>query len=176
MNCSLSEEEKYRIFSLYYKKTYNAAFFISKSKELAEDATQEAFIRAFKYYDTLKDKTKVGAWLATISINISKDLLKDRWKFFNITSFFRPSHQTAQILEDVEKKLFVKELLNGLSTDHKEILVLRFLYDLSLQEIAELLNISIGTVKSRLNRAKAQMLKIVNNNNDLAVLVERGDY
>ena len=65
----------------YYEKTFQAAFFIAKNKEIAEDATQAAFLKALNKLKGLNDSNKIGPWLAVIAMNCAKDLLKKRKLF-----------------------------------------------------------------------------------------------
>lgn len=72
------------LYRSYYKKIFNISYCISRDNDLAFEATQEAFIKAQKYINQLKDTEKFEAWLIKIGINITYDLIREKKKFIAI--------------------------------------------------------------------------------------------
>lgn len=131
----------------------------------AEEVTQEAFIRAFVKLDTFQQNSQFFTWLYRVAFNIA--LSRKRRKRVSVSL----DHQREEFGSDVvdrgeavdanmirqDQVSLVQKALSGLSEQHRGILVLREMNDASYEEIAEILELSIGTVRSRLNRARKQL-------------------
>ena len=142
---------------------YNLARWIMGNQADAEDAVQEAYLRALRYFDSFRGGDGRG-WLLTIVRNTSYTLLK-RNRAADLTTTFdeeihasdRESVSPAAILEHAEDAELMKNAMNGLPAEFREILTLRHQEELSYQEIGEMLKIPVGTVMSRLARARAKL-------------------
>lgn len=159
------EVELYKIlFETYNKKVYRVAYYILKNEEDAKDIVQDAFIQAFSKIDTLTDKGKFESWICTIAANLSKNqynkkkkelLVEDDSKIipflYNDTDLDLPEN----ILENRELNKYILEQINSLDSHYKQVLILYYYLEQSYDEISKSLDISIGTVKSRLYRAKS---------------------
>lgn len=150
------------IYEQYYEKVYQIAYFITKEKESAQDVTQETFIKAFKNLHTLEDEKKIEPWLKTITRRTAIDFLrkKKRWNETPTDDVYLEKGE-VELESEVEKNFEenelmnrIKEAINKLSPNHRDILYLKFIEAMSEQEIANELKIKTGTVKSRLHRAK----------------------
>lgn len=138
---------------------------VTGSSEESEDVVQEAFVRAFLKLDTFKSNSQFFTWLYRIAFNValsrhrkrrskvSLDLGDDNNPMDPIDKSESPDEP---MLRD-ERVEMVRIALDQLSEDHRTVLVLRELEDASYEDIAEILNISIGTVRSRISRARAQL-------------------
>ncbi len=155
-------DSRRRLFEAYYKKTYAVAYNILRSRENAEDITQDAFIKAFQNIHQLHDETKFGAWLAVITSNLARNFLKrekridytDREMIYNGASEADYTEESALRSLEVER---VRKAIKNLPPDHYQVVVLQYYYDLRVEEIAKLLKLSPGTVKSRLYRARQKL-------------------
>lgn len=116
----------------------------------AEDATQETFARAFRMRGTLRDDTRHKPWLYQIARNICIDR-KRWWKRWHLVSEDVLTERIGDELEGFSKRL--SEVLMDLPIRQREIFVLRHLHGFSTNEVAELCQVSPGTVKSHLFRA-----------------------
>lgn len=131
----------------------------------AEEVTQEAFIRAFVKLDTFNQDSLFFTWLYRIAFNIA--LSRKRRKRAKISL----DQQREKVGDDVvdqteavdaamirnDQVNLVRSAMQRLSEQHRSILVLREMNEASYEEIAEILDLSIGTVRSRLNRARKQL-------------------
>ncbi len=138
---------------------------VTGSPDEAEEVVQEAFIRAFMKLDTFQRNSQFFTWLYRIAFNSA--LTRRRRKRARISlDQYRESDglEVADRGDAVDEPLLRRERINmvrqaieTLSDDHRAILVLREMQDHSYEDIAEILEISIGTVRSRLSRARRQL-------------------
>lgn len=146
----------------YQDRLYTAMIGVVGSTDEAEDVVQEAFIQAYLKLDTFQQNSRFFTWLYRIAFNFA---LARRRRFRGHMSleesrevsgsepssrFESPDGRMSRT-EDIS---LVHQALEKLTEDHRAILVLREMEDMAYEEIAEVLKISIGTVRSRLNRAR----------------------
>ncbi|MFP7169958.1 RNA polymerase sigma factor [Terribacillus sp. 7520-G] len=151
------------IYSLYHRRVYRAARKVLRDPQLAEDAAQETFIKAYRNLDKLGDMAKAGAWLATIASRTAIDMLRKegKRKFISIelASWELEQHYLEHIvIEEVELRETKQELqqdIRQLKPKLREVLALRYGKDMKENEIAASLSLPKATVKTRLYRAKA---------------------
>ncbi|MGI6453655.1 MAG: RNA polymerase sigma factor [Syntrophomonadaceae bacterium] len=160
---------------LYQDKIYALAYRYLGNEEDANDLAQEAFIKAFRSLSSFKGESGFGTWLFRIASNLCLDELRGRKRRIKCLSLDEPvitsqgeelpkeiPDLSAAVDDKYEKKelsLYIQKLLNELKPDYKAIIVLRDMMGFSYEEIAEILKCSQGTVKSRLNRARAILRK-----------------
>ena len=142
---------------------HNLAKWLLRNEEDAQDIVQEAYLRAFRSFDGFHG-TNGRAWLLTIVRNTSYTLLKKRHAVDLTTSFDEEIHATghdsvspATILEHSEDAELIREAIDELPAEFREILILRHQEGLSYKEIADIAQIPPGTVMSRLARARAKL-------------------
>lgn len=151
----------------YQKKTYNIALGMVGNIEDAKDVAQDSLIKAFQNIKTFKGKSKFSTWLYRITINTSKDFLRkkrNRMAVENIDAVeeiqdkaLEPSEQ----LEQTQERKRIMQAIGQLNEEYRDIIVLRDLQGFSYQEIADLLLINLGTVKSRISRGRYQLRNIL---------------
>jgi RNA polymerase sigma-70 factor, ECF subfamily len=142
---------------------HNLAKWLLRNEQDAQDIVQEAYLRAFKSFSGFHGSNG-RAWLLTIVRNTSYTLLKKN-RAVDLTTTFdedvhasgRESISPAAILEHAEDAELIKNAMNELPPEFREILTLRHQEELSYQEIGEILKIPTGTVMSRLARARAKL-------------------
>lgn len=150
---------------LYQQPIFNLAYRLLGNGEEAEDAAQEAFIRAFinlSQYDTARS---FKTWLFSITSNHCIDRLRKRrlmWLSIDEPlpphpALVSPELSPEQATLQQEQSLYVQHLLEELSPDYRAAVILRYWYDMSYLEIAEALSTTESAIKSRLFRAR-QML------------------
>ncbi len=142
---------------------HNLARWLLRNEQDAQDVVQEAYLRAFRSFSGFHG-TNGRAWLLTIVRNTSYTLLKKNRAVDFTTPFDEEIHVTghesaspATILEHSEDAELIKEAMDALPAEFREILVLRHQEGLSYKEIAEIAQIPPGTVMSRLARARGKL-------------------
>jgi RNA polymerase sigma-70 factor (ECF subfamily) len=142
---------------------HNLARWLLSNEQDAQDVVQEAYLRAFKSFGGFHG-TNGRAWLLTIVRNTSYTLLKKNRAVDLSTTFDEEIHATghesvspATILEHNEDAALLKEAMDQLPAEFREILALRHQEGLSYKEIADIAQIPPGTVMSRLARARARL-------------------
>lgn len=132
----------------------------------AQDAVQEAFVRAFQRIDTFNHDSKFSTWLYRIAFNAAVSnkrkrrptaSLDQRHDEFGLETVDDSDGHVSDALIGAEERRLLYQALDALSDDHRAILVLRELDDLAYEEIASILGIKVGTVRSRLARARSRL-------------------
>jgi RNA polymerase sigma-70 factor (ECF subfamily) len=141
----------------------NLAKWLLRNEQDAQDVVQEAYLRAFKSFSGFHGSNG-RAWLLTIVRNTSYTLMKKNRAVDLTTTFDEEKHATDQesvnpaaLLEQTEDAELVREAMDQLAAEFREILVLRHLEGLSYKEIADIAQIPPGTVMSRLARARGKL-------------------
>ncbi len=150
------------LYHEHYKKIFRTAYLVTGDYQLAEDATQEAFLKAFSRMETLRDQDKFASWVSVIAANYSVDLLRKNKKLlFTEKTDIQADHSQESSPHDFwEKKenlQEVREALQQLEPDERMLIVLKYFNELSIKEIASLHTVSPGTIKSRLFRAREKL-------------------
>ena len=154
----------------YEKKTYHLALRLSGTPEDAEEITQEAFLAAWKGLPSFREEASFATWLYRLTVNAANDFFRRRKTPGTVVALddvdnlleipdrrYLPEDevQRSELREDVQKAL------QELSPEHRSVLLLRELQQLQYEEIARVLQLDLGTVKSRLYRARNQLREIL---------------
>jgi len=160
------------IVRMYQHKVYNLVFRMVGSREEAEDVAQEVFVTVFKHIDTFRGDAKFSTWLYRIATNHTRNRMKYLGRrSYNHTaeldeaaerqmaeaqpSAIRPHIAGPDaVLEGLQLERVVQQGIAALEPEHREVLVLRDVENLSYEEIAAITGVADGTVKSRLHRAR----------------------
>mgnify|MGYP000868973984 FL=1 len=132
--------------------------------EDAEDIAQETFIKAYNNIKKFREESKFSTWLSKIAINLCRDKFRSKshkeenledgvWLTIPQNSYYDPE-ETAERMEIQEK---IRKAVASLPEELRVVFVLRELEDLSYEEISKMLNIPIGTVESRIYRARMKL-------------------
>ena len=153
------------------KNMYNLALKMTGNEDDALDISQEAFLKAYRQLDSFRGDSRFSVWLYRLTYNLCIDFLRKKPRTGVISLSYQDDSGDIQDLEipDMrnlpENGILRKEIrnaiaagINELSQRHREILVMREITGMSYGEIAETLNLSEGTVKSRLARARLSLV------------------
>ena len=122
----------------------------------AEDATHDAVVQAWLRYGSLRDPARFGGWFQRILVNICRDRLRERRR--RPTAALVEVHApAADAIGSVDDRLVLDAAFDRLSPDHRVVLALRYYGDRTVDQIADLLGVPAGTVKSRLHVAVERM-------------------
>ncbi|HEY3336530.1 MAG TPA: sigma-70 family RNA polymerase sigma factor [Candidatus Limnocylindrales bacterium] len=141
-----------RLADEHLDRAYRLARAILHEPVEAQDATHDAFVQAWRKWDTLRDPTRFEPWFDRILVNTCRNRLRT------------PSRQTTDISAEValasgdlagrtEDRDVIQSAIGGLSADHQVVIALRYYRDLTIDDIAARLGIPTGTVQSRLHYA-----------------------
>ena len=152
-------------------KIFNTIYSFVGDYDDALDLTQETFICAFRNISKFRQEASVSTWLYTIALNICKKNYNKRKKILAIfsDSIDNPDSNgyiNAQSLQEqsIEEKMeineeqsLIRQEISSLPKRYKAVIILKYLQDLSYEEIADIVGCNVGTVKSRLSRAKDKL-------------------
>jgi len=153
------------IFLKYKDTVYNIAYGILRNVEDAQDMTQEVFIRVFEKINQFRFKSSFSTWLHRIVVNMCINERRKRKKYKSkVTEFtdyyeqMRPPVKTPEeALLKKERQNKIQEALGKLKDAHRTILVLREIEGLSYEELANVLQCSVGRIKSKLHEARMEL-------------------
>ena len=157
-----------KAFDKLYELTSNDVWFtcvsLLKDEENAKDIMQETYITAFLKLDTLKNEEKFCGWLTAIATNKSKNKLKGKVEYQIDDEVLIAETETDELMLPEEyinkaekRKVLLQIIEDTLSFNQYQVVLMFYFNELSIAEIAQALEISEGTVKSRLNSSRAKM-------------------
>jgi RNA polymerase sigma-70 factor (ECF subfamily) len=149
----------------YQRAVYRVAYGLTRNAADADDLAQETFVRAWRALDRFRPDEPLYPWLSRIAINLSYSLFRRRKR--------RPETSIEPLIEagrqwagqedperdavERERDAKIAESFSELKEDHRAVLVLRVVEGLSYEEIARTLHVPVGTVMSRLSRARSEL-------------------
>ncbi|TBL68356.1 RNA polymerase sigma factor SigW [Paenibacillus thalictri] len=161
-----------QLVDMYKDKIYHLAYRMMSNKQEAEDVVQETFLRVFTNLERYDDQQKFSTWIYRIATNLCIDRLRKRKATYSLdaetnesegTDFysFMPSNEDTPekqlILSETQQQ--IRESIDELPEKYKSIVILRYLQDMSLQEISDVLTMPITTIKTRLHRGREFLRK-----------------
>lgn len=169
--CQEGDHQAFRaLVERYEGRIYNLACSIVADREEARDAAQTAFIRAYQALPGFRADAGFYTWLYRIAVNVCLNAVQKERRRRDSTSLddlLETGHFTPEQLwerrtphNDLERlrlQEIIREIMGRLSPDHRLVIVLKDIEGLSQEEISETLSCSVGTVKSRLSRARAHL-------------------
>jgi RNA polymerase sigma-70 factor (ECF subfamily) len=136
------------------KYLYRFAYSYVKNSNDALDVVQDSVYKALKNSKSLKNQDKVKSWLFTIIRNTSLTLLKGKNKEVSLSVVEEKSHKDR--ISKAEK-IYLKDFIKNLDLESRELITLRFYEDLQFNEMAEVLNVNISTLKTRFYKVMDQI-------------------
>ena len=158
------------IVDRYKNRLLNFVYRFVKDFDVAEDIVQETFLRVYRKRHNYKAIANFSTWIFTIAGNLAKSELRrrKRWRFLSIDAdngddrkFELPDKgmEPDRITSVRIMEQHIQDAIDELKDKYKEALILRDIEGMSYQQIAEVLNVPVGTVKSRVNRARLKLQK-----------------
>lgn len=132
---------------------YRYAYSVLLNRQDAEDAVSETMLKAFEHLDDLKHLHKMKNWMFQILANNCKTLLAKRLPVSDAI------HEYTENPQNREEYMDLHDCIYHMEPKFREVILLYYFGDLKTREIAQILNISEGTVKSRLSRARDKLKK-----------------
>lgn len=172
-----------KIIEEHHNIVYSIALRMSGNETDAFDMAQEVFIKLYRNLSKFDGHSKLSTWIYRVASNTCLDELKKRKRLWNNTKSLNEEMETKDdsvVLEIKDTKPLpeeqienseIKEILNNailkLSNQHKEVIILRDIEGFSYEEIADIIGCGVGTVKSRLSRARSSLRKILKDYGEL---------
>lgn len=156
----------------YEKRVFALSLRMCRNPEDAREAAQEAFLSAWQGLSSFRGDSGFSTWLYRLAYNACIDLIRREKRQHTAPLSFEdyaehslnlpdPQDRPAEALEKKELRRTVEKGIRSLSPEYRTVLILRELQQLSYQEIADTLELDLGTVKSRINRGRKQLQKFL---------------
>ncbi|MHB1001226.1 MAG: RNA polymerase sigma factor [Armatimonadota bacterium] len=160
------------LFNKYHKRIYNLIYRMVGNEQDAGDLTQEVFIRVYNSMQNLRSDLSFYAWLRTVAVNICRDHYRKIGRTIKADSLDEKivvnggeidrevedwTYNPELLMEKKDVRNAVNRAVDTLSVEHKEVIVLHHIEGMDVADIAKQLGIPVGTVKSRLARARDEL-------------------
>jgi RNA polymerase sigma-70 factor (ECF subfamily) len=161
--CLEGRTERFALLVSRYQKTlFNTALRMVNDYDDAQEITQAAFVKAFEKLETYRPEYKFFSWLYRIAMNEAiNHINQSRKKVAVDPDMASSASNPAENYESKELSLLVQSAIGELSIDYRAVIVLKHFTDLSLRELAYILEIPVKTVKSRLYSARQRLCEIL---------------
>jgi RNA polymerase sigma-70 factor (ECF subfamily) len=160
------------IVELYKHRVFQVCYRMVANRQEAEDISQEAFMRAYIHLDRFQTDRKFSTWIYRIATNLCIDRIRKKKPDYyldaeiarteGLTMYSQVAATTPLPEEEVEKNEFQNQVykeIGNLPEKYRSVIVLKYMEELSLQEISEILEIPLGTVKTRIHRGREALRK-----------------
>ena len=151
------------LFDRYYPQVYRTAMAITRDTAVAEDIAQDCFLKLHQYANRIDTALPLAPWLYRVTVNLSYTWISRRQKRrisleALVDQLMSPSwHAPDHMAEQGETQQQVRQAISELHFNQRVVIVLHYLSGLSLEEIADILDCPVGTVKSRLYYARENL-------------------
>jgi RNA polymerase sigma-70 factor (ECF subfamily) len=151
------------LFDRYYPQVYRTAVAITRDNAVAEDIAQDCFLKLHQYANRIDTSLPLAPWLYRVTVNLSYTWISRRQKRrISLETLVDrlmspPWHAPDQVAEQGETQKQIREAIGELHFNQRVVVVLHYLCGLSLEEIGEILDCPVGTVKSRLYYARENL-------------------
>jgi len=162
------------LFDTYHNRIYRYILRLVRNRAEAEDLAQETFLRAYRRGESLRDPGAVRGWLYRIATHVCLDRLRQRKALVSIDpedddeagirrveTPISPSPSPLEITERKETSACVQRCLDFLPDQYRAVILLREAHSLTAEEMAELLGVTVTTVKMRLHRARRLLQQVM---------------
>ena len=153
-----NNEEFDEIVREYVNDIRKIVYTYVKNHHTMEDITQEVFWSAYRNLGQFRGDSAIKTWLIKIAINKAKDYLKSwHYRVIKITNLIKEdsvSRETEQVVIDNDRDQELAKVIMDLPIKYREVIILYYYEELDTNEISNILNINLNTVKTRLNRGR----------------------
>lgn len=168
-----SDEAFEEIIKLYQQKVCSTIFYMVKNENIVEDLAQEVFIKVYKNISKFNEESSLYTWIYRITMNTCIDEIKKEKRFTYINTYVETedgslevqfedeSQRLDDILENKIKRESLVKAIKALPSEQRALIVLRDIRQFKYMEIAEMLNLNLGTVKSKISRARQNLKELL---------------
>ncbi|WP_290588487.1 sigma-70 family RNA polymerase sigma factor [Alicyclobacillus sp.] len=157
-----------RLVESYKDHLFRTAYAIVRDRGEAEDVVQEAFVKAYLTLPGLKDERAFSAWITTITTRLALDWIRRRRpnvRLEDSDAAVQTDHRAMPAMK-AELRIDLADALAKLSPEHRTVIALREIQGFDYQEMADILGIPIGTVRSRLHHARLQLRRLLSSHEE----------
>jgi RNA polymerase sigma-70 factor (ECF subfamily) len=164
---SSSTERLTRAFNEMRDELVSTLLYMLGNRDDAQDAAQEAFVKCWRTRDSLPDVINLRAWIFRVGLNTAKDMQRSAWNrrakpiIGDENMLMGREAIPGQLMEDQEDLSRLREAIQGLRQDEKEVFLLRQSGGLTYEEIAEMRSAPVGTVKTQMRTALMKLRKVL---------------
>ena len=156
-DCGSSPEEILsRMVAQYQGALLRMCCLCLRDRNSAEDAVQETFIKAYRSIDTFRARSTERTWLMSIAINTCRDMNKSAW-FRHTERRITPEEMTIPVPPQDEESLALAEAIRRLPARLRDVILLYYYQDMTIQEVAEALHAAPSTIAKRLSQARSRL-------------------
>lgn len=181
MRCKKGDREAFNyLVTKYQKQVFNIAYGMLSDYEDASDASQEVFVKVYRYISAFRGQSSFTTWLYRVCSNVCNDILRKRQRrgiTVSLDTDDEEDNGTTELpseepgpyeqLELTERQRVVRSAIDSLRNEYREIIIYSDMQQLSYEETAAILKCPVGTVKSRLNRARNALRKKLSDSKEL---------
>jgi len=161
------------IIKMYQQKVCNTIFFMIKNENIVEDIAQEVFIKVYRNLTKFNEESSLYTWIYRITMNTCIDQIKKEKKITYISTFVETEdgevevqledekQRVDDILENKIRKETLLKAIKSLPAEQRALIVLRDIQEFKYMEIAEMLKLNLGTVKSKISRARQNLKELL---------------
>jgi len=155
------------LYERYKTQVYRTALAITHDEQAAEDILQEVFLRIYAYADSIDETVPLGPWLYRVTVNLAYSWTSRVKRWLNslqdtLDRWMSPAQWHPEAMaEEQEWRRILQQAIEALPPRHRVVIILHYLEGLSLKEIAYVIGIPEGTVKSRLHYARGNLRKTI---------------
>lgn len=160
------------LVELYQEKLFHMAYRMLNNRQEAEDVVQEAFLRVYNNLERYNDAMKFSTWIYRIATNLCIDRLRKRKPIYSLdaeSSDYEGLDGYSMIPSDdrtpeselllSETQRIIHQAIDTLPPKYKTVMILRYIHELSLQEVGDILNMPVTTIKTRVHRGREFLRK-----------------
>ena len=154
------------LYERYKTQVYRTAWAITRDEKVAEDVLQDAFLRVYTYAGSFDETQPLGPWLYRVTVNLAYSWARRAKRWVNLVqdafeSLKSPQQSPENVAEERGQWRMLKQAIDALPDSQRVVIVLYYLEELSVKEIAYAIDVPEGTVKSRLHYARERLRKIM---------------
>ncbi|MDF2936131.1 MAG: polymerase sigma-70 factor [Paenibacillaceae bacterium] len=152
------------LMTTYGDDVWNYAFSLCRNSDMSDDITQEVFLKVYRKLGSFRGESSIKTWLLAITRHTAFDMQRSSfWKRITSSDIFAATAVQPSAEHEAIERFSINDIwqkVMELPVKYREVLILYAHYQLSMREMAEILKLSEGTVKSRLFHARARVLKL----------------
>lgn len=150
------------LVDLHKKYVFNIVFNILKSREDAEEVSMDVFIKVYQKIDSFQFDAKFSTWLYTIAYRQAIMLLRKKKAYFDeLTEKHHVAAVEVDVMHQQEQRMIIETALNELETEERTMMTLFYLNELSLKEVADVMEVKAETIKVKIHRLRKKLQQIL---------------